>query len=330
MGKDTKKRAILYSNVKANKRKAEEITRIGNEQINLNDEVIIGLNQSKNNKKIKAKNRSKTSKKVKQSKKNSQNKQVRSKKKMNPIKKKKIMLIIKLFIILGFIVAGLAFLLKSSIFNISKIDVKIQNNKVLTDADIKNLSKIEIGQNIYSINKKEIITNIKNNSYVESVKVKRALPNTVEIKIDERSVKYQLKTDDGYIYIDEQGYILEKNNEKDDCMVITGYSTTDLLEGNKLNDEDVEKLKYVENILQEAEYSNILNNITSVDIKNKNDYKIYFDDLKKMAHLGDTSFLNEKMTYVKKILEVEHDYEGEIFVNVDLNNGEYPHFREKV
>lgn len=330
MGKDTKKRAILYSNVKANKRKAEEITRIGNEQINLNDEVIIGLNQSKNNKKIKAKNRSKTSKKVKQSKKNSQNKQVRSKKKMNPIKKKKIMLIIKLFIILGFIVAGLAFLLKSSIFNISKIDVKIQNNKVLTDADIKNLSKIEIGQNIYSINKKEIITNIKNNSYVESVKVKRALPNTVEIKIDERSVKYQLKTDDGYIYIDERGYILEKNNEKDDCMVITGYSTTDLLEGNKLNDEDVEKLKYVENILQEAEYSNILNNITSVDIKNKNDYKIYFDDLKKMAHLGDTSFLNEKMTYVKKILEVEHDYEGEIFVNVDLNNGEYPHFREKV
>lgn len=330
MGKDTKKRAILYSNVKANKRKAEEITRIGNEQINLNDEVIIGLNQSKNNKKIKAKNRSKTSKKVKQSKKNSQNKQVGSKKKMNPIKKKKIMLIIKLFIILGFIVAGLAFLLKSSIFNISKIDVKIQNNKVLTDADIKNLSKIEIGQNIYSINKKEIITNIKNNSYVESVKVKRSLPNTVEIKIDERSVKYQLKTDDGYIYIDERGYILEKNNEKDDCMVITGYSTTDLLEGNKLNDEDVEKLKYVENILQEAEYSNILNNITSVDIKNKNDYKIYFDDLKKMAHLGDTSFLNEKMTYVKKILEVEHDYEGEIFVNVDLNNGEYPHFREKV
>ena len=330
MGKDTKKRAILYSNVKANKRKAEEITRIGNEQISLNDEVIIGLNQSKNNKKSKAKNRSKTGKKVKQSKKNSQNKQVRSKKKMNPIKKKKIMLIIKLFIILGFIVAGLAFLLKSSIFNISKINVKIQNNKVLTEADIKNLSKIEIGQNIYSINKKEIITNIKNNSYVESVKVKRALPNTVEIKIDERSVKYQLKTDDGYIYIDEQGYIFEKNNEKDDCMVITGYSTTDLLEGNKLNDEDVEKLKYVENILQEAEYSNILNNITSVDIKNKNDYKIYFDDLKKMEHLGDTSFLNEKMTYVKKILEVEHDYEGEIFVNVDLNNGEYPHFREKV
>lgn len=49
-----------------------------------------------------------------------------------------------------------------------------------------------------------------------------------------------------------------------------------------------------------------------------------------MAHLGDTTSINDKMTYIKKILEVESNYEGEIFVNVNLNNGEYPHFREKV
>ena len=40
--------------------------------------------------------------------------------------------------------------------------------------------------------------------------------------------------------------------------------------------------------------------------------------------------INEKMNFVKEIMSKEQDYEGEVFVNVDLNNGEYPYFREKV
>ena len=36
------------------------------------------------------------------------------------------------------------------------------------------------------------------------------------------------------------------------------------------------------------------------------------------------------MTRVAKILKVESEVEGEIFVNVDFNNGKYPYFREKV
>ena len=83
-------------------------------------------------------------------------------------------------------------------------------------------------------------------------------------------------------------------------------------------------------IMQEAENNDIKNDITKIDIEDKNDYKIYFDNLGKIAHLGDTTSINDKMTYIKKILEVESNYEGEIFVNVNLNNGEYPYFREKV
>ena len=45
MAKNTKKRAVIYSNVKQNKKRAEEISKIQENQINLNDEVIIGLNK---------------------------------------------------------------------------------------------------------------------------------------------------------------------------------------------------------------------------------------------------------------------------------------------
>jgi hypothetical protein len=49
MSKSTKKRAVIYSNVKENKRLAEEKNKKKNEQINLNDEVIIGFNSKKKN-----------------------------------------------------------------------------------------------------------------------------------------------------------------------------------------------------------------------------------------------------------------------------------------
>ena len=100
---------------------------------------------------------------------------------------------------------------------------KIENNKILTEAEIKDLSTINIGQNIYSINKKDIINSIKNNSYVENVKIKRKLPNAIEIQIEERTPKYQLKSDSQYIYIDEQGYILEVNSDAKDLTTIVGY-----------------------------------------------------------------------------------------------------------
>ena len=83
-------------------------------------------------------------------------------------------------------------------------------------------------------------------------------------------------------------------------------------------------------IMQEAKNSGLADQITKIDIADDSNYKIYFENLGKMAHLGTTNSINEKLTYVKKILEIESDYEGEIIVDVDLNNGEYPYFREKV
>lgn len=336
MSKGTKKRAIIYSNVKENKKRAEEISKIRENQINLNDEVIIGMSEVPNTKPIKSKNNKpiKSNKNKKSKNKYTKNKSVqnkdREKKCINPQKRKKALKIIKIFFVIILLIAGLIALLRSSLFNIKEINIKIANNKLLTESQIKELSTINVGQNIYSINKRKIVENIKSEPYVESVKIKRSLPNILKIEITERTVKFRLDYSGQYIYVDNQGYILEKSSEPNDKILITGYSTTELEDGNKLNMEDLEKLSAVIQIMQEAENNGIKNDITKINIEDKDDYKIYFDGLGKMAHFGDTTSINDKMTYIKKILEVESNYEGEIFVNVNLNNGEYPHFREKV
>lgn len=339
MVKNTKKRAIIYSNVKENKKKAEEVAKIKENQINLNDEVIIGISKKTNNKSVKNKNnkpiKSKNNKPIRSNKK-SKSKTIQKKKSgqvkkpIDPKKKRRIIAITRSSILGIILVIGLAILLKSSLFNIKKIDIRITNNKILTESQIKELSTVNIGQNIYSINKKKIAENIKSEPYVESVKVKRSLPNILKIEIEERSVKFQLDNGGQYIYIDNHGYILEENSEQNDKILVAGYSTTDLSNGNRLNEEDLKRLSIVMQIMQEADNNGIKENITKIDIGDKDDYKIYFDGLGKMAHLGDSTSINDKMTYIKKILEVESNYEGEIFVNVNLNNGEYPHFRERV
>lgn len=185
-------------------------------------------------------------------------------------------------------------------------------------------------ENLISISKRDTIDSIKNNSYVENVKIKKSLPNTIKIIVEERSIKFQLEHEGNYINIDNQGYVLEETTERNDVILISGYSTTDFSTGTRLNDKDLEKLSDVIQIMQEAKNQEIANEVTKIDIKSSNNYIIYMDNCGKVIHLGGTNLINDKFSYVKKIMEIEKDYDGEIIVNVDYNKGEYPYFREKV
>ena len=70
--------------------------------------------------------------------------------------------------------------------------------------------------------------------------------------------------------------------------------------------------------------------VTNIDISDKNDYSIYMQEEQKTIHLGDTSNLSNKMLYVVAIIEQEKGVEGDIFVNGDFNDNFKAYFREKV
>lgn len=358
MAKNTKKRAIIYSNVKENKKLAEERALIRQNQINLNDEVIIGFNSNKKNqnnsaKKNNSKDKSGNKKKPdvrnlprnpnrnnknkdneiirNQKKKISQSKTKKKKKnKMNPQKKAKILLATKVSIAIITLIIVIVMFFKSPIFNIKEISVKIDNNLSLTESEIRALSNITIGQNMFSFNKSRSTENIKTSSYVESVKIKRLIPNKLEIKVVERIVKFQIESNGKYVFVDAYGIVIDQSDEKKEGLVITGIKNENFVNGEKLGDEDIKGLSDAMVIIQEAKNSEIYANISKIDISNKDDYLIYFDSLGKIAHIGDTTSINDKMVRVAKILEKTVDYEGEIFVNVDLNNKKNPYFREKV
>lgn len=211
----------------------------------------------------------------------------------------------------------------SPIFNIREINV-LKNEKI-TKESIVGLLNIKSDTNILKENNKIIREKLKENPYinVEKTTIRRILPSTLIISISEREVEYILEFGNVYAYIDKEGNILEiSSQEIENKLKIKGYKTPmdSIKEGNKLIEKDVAKLKDIAQILKFAKNFQIDDKVTSIDIDDENDYVIYMSGENKTVHIGNTEDLDTKMLYVKAILEKEKENEGEIFVNVDLNN----------
>ena len=172
---------------------------------------------------------------------------------------------------------------------------------------------------------------IKENAYIDSVKITRGLPDTLKIEVKERTAKLMLLYGNAYVYINNQGYILEISDEKAKLPVLKGYKTDekDIVVGQRLCNEDLEMLSTVLKIMEVAQSEEIFDKITGIDIRNKSDYEIEMENEQKTAHLGDCSMLEERILWVKTILNETKDLQGEIFVNMNLNS-DRPFFRERV
>lgn len=243
---------------------------------------------------------------------------------------KKIKFVLKIVILIAVIAGGTAFALISPIFNIK--DIQVINNSQVNSDTIVSLSGIKTGQNIFRFLKSKSIEKIKENPYIENIKIHRKLPSTIQIDVEERTPTYSIDYVGKYALINNQGYILEIVEDNRGLPIILNSITAqeEISAGQRLKDEDLEKLGDILKIMSSAKDNNLDTQVTNIDIKDKNNYSIYLEQEKKTIHLGDTSNLSNKMLYILAIIEQEKDKAGDIFVNGDLNNKFQPYFREKV
>ena len=330
----------INENEKVTSNKRKKKTNKNNNKVGLADnEIIIGVNTKPIEKTSNTKNnKSKKKKKSKPKTNNNKNKNNTKKKdklnvKKDTKKKKKNKILsfcIKLIIILILFGVALTYLITSPIFNISKIEI-IGNSKITADTYIS-LSGITIGNNIYDLSKRKIIENIKENPYVDTVEVKRKLPSVVEITVTERTASYMLGILNSYAYINNQGYILEINEEQINAPVITGYFTNEeeIVIGNRLNEEDLVKLEMVLKIMDTIYVNGITEIVNEINVSDQNNYTLIFSEEGKTVYLGNGSNLTDRIgVYLKAILQKEKGKSGEIFINGDLNQDKV-FFREKV
>ena len=164
------------------------------------------------------------------------NKQREIEKKRRKNRKKRLIIFILLAIILGTIL----YFLNSPTFKIKNVEVT--GNAQLDSEKIIEQSEIKIGESIFA--NFNIITKVKvkQNRYIEDAIVSKKMPDTIKIEVKERIASFQVKTESGYyIYIDDQGYIIEYSQEPRELITIVGMDITEENIENKkrLEDDDL-------------------------------------------------------------------------------------------
>ena len=249
-------------------------------------------------------------------------KKPQKKKKNKKIRRKVIAVISLIVIILGILVL----ILFSGLFNIKKITV-INNSKITTEEIINN-SNLVVGNNMFKTLNTTIRENIKTNPYIEDVKITKKLDGEVILDIKERIPTYMIQRESEYIYINNQGYILEISQTPLNLPIIKGNKTQELTPGARLEVDDLKKLDTAIQIMEAAKSNGIKEIITTIDITDVNNFILEIPSESKTVQFGDETDINVKILWISALIEKEKGIAGEIVLNVPDIKKVY--FREKV
>lgn len=285
---------------------------------NIDDEIIIGYNTSikKDNppkKKTKKNDKNhKESRKVSESNNNNKYKKTSIKKKKSKWNKIKrvILVVFRIFLILAVLAGIFAFLFISPVFNITEI--KVENASKISENTYITISEIQIGENIFKVNKSRVISLIKHEPYVDEVEVTRNFPGTILLTVKERSPEYLIEKEGMYIYIDKNGYALETSSEKLDLPILKGIITdlNTLTMGDRLYETDLSKFNDLIKIIDGIKNNNIEEKLSSIDISNNDNYILKFEEENKKVCIGDTTNLSTKMLWIKYFMNERKDDSG--------------------
>ena len=229
-------------------------------------------------------------------------------------RKRTIKRVVILIIIL--MVGGIIFATKSNFFNIKK--VAILGNPIMSGEDVKTRTENLIGQNIFFINKQNIINEAKKNPYVESVEIKRVYPKEVDIKISEKQGIYCIDKDGQKYVLDGGAVLLEKtdNVENRKLVNIIGLEIKNTELGNKAID-DTRMLTFLDIFYQIIKNNPTNYNIDSIDVSDLMNIKIYIGKVE--GKLGNDENIPDKMNKLMHIIENPNIGITEGYIDVGFN-----------
>ncbi|MCY6354038.1 cell division protein FtsQ/DivIB [Clostridium sp. ZS2-4] len=184
--------------------------------------------------------------------------------------------------------------LKLSYFNIK--DIKVLNNRNIGSEEIKKLSQINLGENIFYLNLRKNRTAILSNPYILKADIKRKLPNKINIYVEERTAVFYVKQNDKYLVIDEKGIVLEEKSSINGMKLINleGFQGKNYKVGEVLDNSNVRKLQIINNITELIKsLKDGIPEPSIVDIKDLTDIKLYYGNM--MVKLGTSDELQKKL-----------------------------------
>lgn len=196
-------------------------------------------------------------------------------------------------VILLLIGAMLAMLLLPC-FNIKYIDVA--GNEKVTQASLTEKSTVVYGDNIFKVKIKKGKRQIENIPYVESVKIRRKLPNIVVIDVVERKAVASIPAGESFALIDKECRILEKVTETQ-LPIIEGLDIK-INEGKFIEEEKPEFVANFKELTSLLEENGIKERITNYKVDKQGKITFVIDNTK-------TVIIGEEKNIQYKLLLLE-------------------------
>lgn len=213
-------------------------------------------------------------------------------------------------------VGAIIFATKSNFFLVKQVN--ILGNPIMSGDDIKKKTENILGQNIFFIDKSNIIKEAKKDPYVDNVEVTKIYPKQINVKITEKQGGYYVEKD-GYKYVlDSQVNLLEKTDsiENRSLVKIIGLDLKSVELGDKVSD-DTRTLKMLDILYQIIQKNPTSYNINSIDISDFTNIKVYIGNVE--GRLGNDENIPDKMNKLLHIMQSKDIGITKGYVDVGFN-----------
>lgn len=221
------------------------------------------------------------------------------------------------YILLSFLMCVIFTIICMALF--LKIEtIQVIGNERYSAEDIKNISGIAVGQNMYSINKKDAISLITEKyPYINGVVIRRTLPSTLTFRITEDAPKYYTELCGEYFVLAENLRVLERTAQDphviNDSLIklhLSGISKA--VVGESLEFKKTLTFDYISDFIEVLEKNEIISKVSEIDVSNKYNIYVHYQGRFKI-YLGDTTDADMKLTFARLMIETfEEDKRGTV------------------
>ncbi len=206
--------------------------------------------------------------------------------------------------------------------------VTVAGDTAYTTKKIVEKSGITIGDNLFKVDEEEISQQIsKQLPYIKSATIKRELPDTIVIEVEETKAVACIKNNKTYVVIDSNGKVLEKaaTQLKEKLPVIKNVTTKTVEEGSIIELDNKKRNDTLPQLLSAIEKAE-LDSLTEIDLKNVNDIKIKYDN-RIILKIGNLTNIEKKLARGKKAIENENEINAFAEGTLDLKTDPYAFFK---
>lgn len=163
-------------------------------------------------------------------------------------------------------------------FNIKNVNVF--GNKYIKKEYIEEQLGLNDNTNLIFFNIFKAKKFLKQNNYIKNVKFKKILPKTLQVDIYERIVYGYVPYLTNYLYIDNEGRVLDVMTDYSEKLpIIYGLDFSYFNLGEKLNVKNKEALDIVIEFAKIMSEKKELNNVVKLDVTDVNDIHIYINEI---------------------------------------------------